>query len=271
MKTMNQATDGITERFQRMMEETKAANNRLQEFAKDQPQSKICKPHDELRTIDWERSQRESWTEGKPTIIYRDCPKCQLFATAINEATWLKAHGVPDNLLHCSFKTFNRHTERDESTLECSREFCAKGRGFLILLGDVGLGKSHIAVSILREFGRGMFITNNQIMDRLSAQYNRLHRPGSDVVTECKAAKVLVLDELGISRGGRDELPTLHGILEHRHSAKLPTVVTANMEADALKAHIGHRMTDRLREATFRVVQFVGPSKRSEMQSKYFE
>lgn len=85
-----------------------------------------------------------------------------------------------------------------------------------------------------------------------------------------KTVACLVLDEIGLSSGGRDELPLLHDILDHRHGNFLPTILTGNIELDTLRDVIGERMSDRLKESVFAILNFGGASHRSQARAGYF-
>jgi DNA replication protein DnaC len=83
--------------------------------------------------------------------------------------------------------------------------------------------------------------------------------------------RLLVLDDAGLSAGGRDELPMLHEILDYRYGRKLPTVVTSNLPWDELRNLFSERMEDRLRQCSFEVLTFSGPSYRSQLRNQYIE
>jgi DNA replication protein DnaC len=69
---------------------------------------------------------------------------------------------------------------------------------------------------------------------------------------------LLVLDELGVSTGGRDEFPALYEVLNHRHGEELPTVLTTNVPIEQFVEAFGDRIADRL--ATARFCQLKGES-----------
>ena len=96
-------------------------------------------------------------------------------------------------------------------------------------------------------------------------------KKADDPIEKAQYARLLVLDDAGLSSGGRDELPMLHEVLDYRHGERLPTIVTTNLPFEQLSDALGERMADRLRESTFRILTFNGSSHRREAREHYFE
>ena len=131
-----------------------------------------------------------------------------------------------------------------------------------------GTGKSHLSAAALRQIGGGWFVKQSSLLFALRATYR--DKAARDPIERAQSARLLVLDDVGISSGGRDELPLLHEILDHRHGEKLPTIMTSNLPLEGLSAVIGDRMSDRLRESAFRVLNFTGTSNRRGARQRYF-
>jgi DNA replication protein DnaC len=154
--------------------------------------------------------------------------------------------------------------------LETARRFAMEvRRGFLVLIGPVGVGKSHLAVACMR-VGRddGLYVTQNMLLRRLRATYT--DKRAIDPVGDCQEAGILVLDEMGLSSGGRDEAPMLHQILDYRYGRKKPTILTSNLPWDELLAQLGERLADRMRECAYGVLVFAGESHRADASARYF-
>lgn len=234
------------------------------------PSSTRCELHGETTYLDDEASIRTSTREMKMTAVYLQCPKCKADALVRERSESIRACGVEDdNILHASFENFICRTRADEDNLAAARKFAEYGRGFLLLLGNYGTGKSHLAVAIIRAMNvRARFLTQAGLLARLRATYR--NAAAEDVVERCKRVRLLVLDELGVSTGGRDELPMLHDILTTRHGARKPTVLTTNLATnDELEQAIGPRMFDRLRQSGFAKLHFAGDSLRRNFRKQY--
>jgi len=92
--------------------------------------------------------------------------------------------------------------------------------------------------------------------------------PGSgytdrDVVLHLGSLDLLVIDEIGCQKGSEYELGLLHSIIDRRYQAVLPTVLISNLGPEGLKAYIGDRALDRLRQNGGQVVGFTWSSMRA--------
>ena len=228
----------------------------------------ICPRHGEPTTArtGWKPYIDYNAPDGTRSILathtLEPCPVCRL-----------RLAGVPPLFQRCSFASFNADTPELRDNLAAVKKFAAAPAGFLFLLGDVGNGKTHLAVSALRDFGQGRYVRHLQVVEELRASYHR-PRPADDdeeegIADRYRGAPLLVLDELGVAARGNDAETLLHDILDHRATHFLPTVLCANIEAGDLETHFGSRLVDRFRQASFAVLNFTGPSRRRQGNASY--
>jgi len=257
---------GIELAIERLSRTVMEEERKFLAFISKQPQSITCRVHPDCnRQIDKNYKDKVG---GQFKARYLPCIKCQNEARQKVERERLHSCGVPDNLIHATFD--NLKPESDAAGhVEDTKEFCNAGRGFLVMLGGVGTGKSHLAVASFRFFGNGWFIKHSSLLNALRATYR--DRAAFDPIDRANSARLFVLDDVGLSAGGRDELPLLHQILDYRHGERLPTIITSNLSWENLRDFLGDRMADRLRESTFRVLTFTGTSQRSIARERYFE
>jgi DNA replication protein DnaC len=136
------------------------------------------------------------------------------------------------------------------------------------MLGNRGTGKTHLSAGIVEHYRRGLMITQATLLYRLRESYGKNN--SVNVIDLCQKAAVLVIDDIGLSAGGKDELPMLHEILSFRHSQFKPTVLTGNIKPSELPAVIGERMVDRLQQSLFcEPLIFAGTSNRPARRSAY--
>lgn len=138
----------------------------------------------------------------------------------------------------------------------------------MILSGNVGTGKTHLASAmaqaVIRQHGAQALIVTIAEIVRVAkgtmakgATYDE-----RDVINELAAADLLIVDEVGAQRGSDYEVGLLHEIIDRRYQLVVPTVVVSNLLVDDLKAYIGERALDRLRQGGGKAVGFTWESAR---------
>jgi DNA replication protein DnaC len=189
--------------------------------------------------------------------------------------------GVPPVLEHASFDNFIIDPPAIAQHLGRCREFAAKRAGFLILLGAVGAGKSHLAAAIARESHfRTLFISHDNFLLRHRARYDTARRSGrqsgdedeqGDILTLARKAWLLIIDDFGRRHAGRDEEALLFSLFNHRYEHQLATVITSNLTRAEFANLLGTALFDRLRHACFSILEFNFPSKRPGLNDDYLK
>jgi len=223
-------------------------------------------PEESLRASYATLAEDGSW---KLKRRFFDCPVCTDEMRDAALRVRLESQGVPGDLLHARLNNWEARSDMDRAAMEKVKEFAKVPRGTLILISPTfGNGKSHLAVACLAERKEGRFITQNQFIADLRAEYGAKGRPR--IVARLQETPLLVIDELGLTTGGRDELPAIHEVLTKRYGQRLPTIITGNFaKTDEMREVLGGRMFDRLRESTFASVILSGTSMRRERRDQY--
>jgi DNA replication protein DnaC len=210
-------------------------------------------------------------SEFEPLLVrpqFAKCPQCALEGLDI----------TPDDAFH-SFANFEADPPELAQYLAKCREFAANPHGVLLMLGNCGTGKTHLAIAILRELLRLgarslVFITHRKFVDdfRLSVRPVAFRQePPEDPLIRCRETSLLVYDDLTPLTDQRDSEGVLLDLLEYRINHYKPTVITANITRADLEAAIGSRLFDRFRRATFAVLEFDFPSRRSKSNADYLQ
>ncbi len=131
----------------------------------------------------------------------------------------------------------------------------------LCLIGPPGIGKTHIAVSVLRRVvtekgARGLFYDVRDLLRVIRSTYNPVVRTAEmDILRPVMEAELLVLDDLGAEKPSEWVEETMNLIVNTRYNERRPTMFTTNYEdlpdeteMDSLKVRVGFRLHSRLHE-----------------------
>ena len=130
-----------------------------------------------------------------------------------------------------------------------AKTFTAEPNGWLVFLGPSGSGKTHLAAAIanqrLQQDGKALFIFVPDFLDHLRSAY----APDADLAYnalfhQVREAPFLVLDDLGAQAPTPWAEEKLFQVLNHRFTARLPTVVTLSVPLDAVETRLRSRLTD---------------------------
>jgi len=177
-------------------------------------------------------------------------------------------------------------------------EYPAENAG-LLLIGPVGVGKTHLAVSILKELmvqksAHCLFYDYRELLKSIQNSYNSsVQTTEMEILRPVFEAEVLVLDELGAVKTSEWVWDTVSHILNTRYNDKRTTIITTNFKDlpaggiepertasynPASKAHreetlgdrIGERMRSRLHEMC-RIVDVQGEDFRMKFKRANFQ
>ncbi len=128
------------------------------------------------------------------------------------------------------------------------------GKG-LLLTGPSGLGKTHLAVSILKALitergATGLFWEHKELLDSLRAIYSN-RTPGAEdkLLRAATTCDLLVLDDLGDMTPSDWSWDTTSYLLNSRYNENRSTIITTNLENELPAASRGGEPYDRFAEA----------------------
>ncbi|NOH14565.1 MAG: ATP-binding protein [Chloroflexi bacterium] len=136
-----------------------------------------------------------------------------------------------------------------ERVFKATQQYAEAPRGWLVLTGDYGSGKTHLAAAIANyQAGLGehpLFIVVPDLLDHLRATFN----PNSPVsydrrFDEVRTSPLLILDDLGTQSTTPWAREKLYQLFNHRYNAELPTVITTSDSIEEVDARIRSRMLD---------------------------
>ena len=136
-----------------------------------------------------------------------------------------------------------------EKVFRAAQEFAEHPRGWLVMTGTYGCGKTHLAAAI-GNYRKGMgdnpvFVVVPDLLDHLRATFSPTSSTSyDDLFNRVKSAPILILDDLGTQSATPWAREKLYQIFNERYNAKLPTVITMSSNLEDLDARIRSRMLD---------------------------
>ncbi len=142
---------------------------------------------------------------------------------------------------------------------DLAREFAADPKGWLVLIGGYGCGKTHLAAAIANERivhnHPALFVNVPDLLDHLRATFSPTSTVSYDQRFEIiRNAPLLILDDLGTENATPWASEKLYQILNHRYNAQLPTVITTNHRLEEIDPRLRSRMNDQDRAQIYTIL-----------------
>jgi len=154
----------------------------------------------------------------------------------------LTAAKIPPRYEHCELGTY-KYDPEDPEDAKLGKARLAAGRFVedypvektgLLLVGSVGVGKTHLAVGILKALIRDkgvpcLFCDYRELLKSIQNSYNAsVQATEMQILRPVFDAEVLVLDELGAVRSTEWVFDTVNYILNSRYNDNKTTIFTTN-------------------------------------------
>jgi len=214
--------------------------------------------------IGWLRISRD----GAEGVVRCECVKTN------RPDRLLEGARIPLRYAHCELANFdplpsaNRSTEKAKIAAEKFVDEYPMSQPFgLLFMGPQGVGKTHLAVGIIKELMRRkavqcLFRTFPELLKEIQNSYNPVSQASElSLLEPVLEAEVLVLDELGAQNPSTWVRDTVSYVLNYRYNENKVTILTTNYLdereerrdakvaiSDTLSERIDIRMRSRLFE-----------------------
>jgi len=143
--------------------------------------------------------------------------------------------------------------------------WCKDPKGFLLICGPCGTGKTHLAASVLMEGRRqgksvGIYYCGQMFTD-LRASFDRDSEISEhDLIDQFTAKQPIIFDDIGVTPN-RDYVSEIwYQIIDTRYKEQLPTIFTCNLMPKDMAQVLGERITSRACSGT--ILKMVGDDRR---------
>ena len=136
----------------------------------------------------------------------------------------------------------------------------------LLLLGNPGTGKTHIAIGIAKKIAEennasAFYISFIDLIEEIKSGW-RSDKTDNKTIEKIKTVDLLIIDEISSAYNSDSEKIQLFRIINKRYEAILPTIVISNSDLDETKRQMGAAAFDRLREGGGKMISFKWGSNR---------
>jgi DNA replication protein DnaC len=220
----------------------------------------------------------------------------------------LAAARIPARYEHCELSSFQSDPDdKQQASIVRARNFAGRfveeyplDKTGLLFVGSVGVGKTHLAVGIIKALIRDkgihcLFCDYRELLKEIQNSYNTsVQATEMEVLRPVFDAEVLVIDELGAVRSTEWVFDTVNYVLNSRYNENKTTIITTNFpdgpedtesDMDNLRSpsaveraarretlgdRIGERMRSRLHEMC-KKVEIVGSDYRHQSKQAQFQ
>jgi DNA replication protein DnaC len=204
-------------------------------------------------------------TGWKPVDVngVRKVTRCDCWRDRLGQVRLARAN-VPRRYQHCTLENLRAYNDSLAEAVEKAARFIEAypvvDRG-LLLLGHAGVGKTHIAVAVLRAVIRttgvaGVFYDTRELLKTIRSSYDPVTRVSeSRILAPVMESPFVVLDDLGAERPTDWVEEMMNLIVNTRYNERRITLFTSNYadipdieNPNSLLCRIGFRMRSRLQE-----------------------
>ena len=179
--------------------------------------------------------------------------------------------GVPERYFKESLDTYQITNEMQTTAAKAATNFlhavkCGEFKS-LIIIGNAGTGKTHLACGIIREAG-GKYRTAPEIVEEMRrAKSFTAAETEAEIIDYYGRVRLLVIDEIGRGISATEEKYMIYQLVNARYNTRKPTVLISNLGKSDFLQYIGVAAADRLVESA-EILEMNGESYRRELRAQ---
>lgn len=203
---------------------------------------------------------------GGENFKHSQCPECLRDELAEVDAKLrtlrvtdlLDEAGITRRFEGCEFENYHAINQDAMRNLTACQRYADtwperfKAGTSMIMIGNCGTGKNHLAVSMVKNIIRN-HLASVEITDvmRLTRAVKSTWRHNADsteeeVIEHFASLDLLIIDEVGVQFGSPAETTILQEVINTRYESILPTILISNLTFEQLKESVGERIVDRV-------------------------
>lgn len=214
--------------------------------------------------------------------IWSTCPACNEEAKALKERERIEQEdierhrvwkmrmgeaGIPERFRNRTLASYEAKNAGQKRALAFANDYVEQfarvsetGRS-AIFCGLPGTGKTHLAIGIALHVieirKAAAFTTVQRMILRVKDSWRKDSvESESDVLNMLVYPDLLIVDEIGVQFGSEFEKNFMFLLLNERYEKQRPTLLLSNLTAQEVKAFLGERIYDRLKEDGGQCVSF---------------
>ena len=171
-------------------------------------------------------------------------------SAAHRRMTWSSFMPKPENIADAKRRVMEYVTDVCFHESDPNRQ-----RGNLILTGDAGVGKTHLAVVValvmIEELKEVHFTPGFQLLFKIKSTFDNRKYLGpttEELIEAYSSYNYLIIDDIGAENTTPWAIEVFYMIIYNRHIRELRTAVTSNLPLPELGVRFGDRMISRLQE-----------------------
>ena len=198
-----------------------------------------------------------SMVDERDVIRYLS-PVCPVCAAEHASRRLMESAAIPSRYIDCGFHNYVVEVPGQQTALDVCRDYAdhfeerARNGSCLILCGNPGTGKNHLASAIARtvlSMGHSViFATAYEIIARIRQTWQRGigNSTELEVIRGFAEAGLLIIDEVGKTFGSDGERVHLFEVIDHRYRDLKPTLILSNERIEGVEKYLGPAAFDRL-------------------------